>query len=618
MKKTDKNNELYSLRHSTAHLLAAALKNIWPNIMFGIGPVVDNGFYYDIYFDDKTQLSEDDFSKIELEMKKLSKENLSFEQFFLSLNKAEEWAVKNNQKFKAELINDLKKFGTTEFKKISQIEFDTFGDERLDADKISFYRCGDFEDLCRGPHIASTSQIKSFKLTKISGAYWRGDSKNSQMQRIYGVSFATNEDLDRYLNMIEESKLRDHRKLGVDLDLFVFSDLVGSGLPLFTPRGTVLRDEVVKLSNELRLRNNFQKVFIPHITKKDLYETSGHWAKFGEELFLVKSQETTDQLVLKPMNCPHHTQIYASRPRSYKDLPLRYLETTTVYRDEKSGELGGLNRVRSITQDDSHVFCRQNAINQEINFLLSCAKKLYDIVDMDLRVRLSYRDDSENYLGSNELWAVSQEQLKQAVIDNKMDFVEETGEAAFYGPKIDFMATDALGREHQVATIQLDFVQPERFDLKFTNEKGEYERPVMIHSALLGSIERFLAVYIEHTAGKFPVWSAPEQVRIITINQEKTTIDFANDFASRAFDLGIRVGLDFDSESVSKKIRKSQLLKIPYTIVIGEKEISSEKVNPRIRDDLKKDNVTDITITIDDFLQATKLEASERLKLTSL
>ena len=606
------------MRHSSAHLLAAALKNIWPNIIFGIGPVIDNGFYYDVYFNDDTKISESDFPKIESEMKKLSKNDLSLDQFFLTIQDAEKWAAINNQKFKAELINDLKNFGTTNFKEISQIELETIAGQQLDLQKISFYRFGDFEDLCRGPHIASSSQIKFFKLTKVSGAYWRGDSKNTQMQRVYGVSFSTDEDLNRYLNMIEESKSRDHRKLGIDLDLFIFSDLVGSGLPMFTPRGTVLRDEVTKLSNELRLKNNYQKVFIPHITKKDLYETSGHWAKFGEELFLVKSQETSDQLVLKPMNCPHHTQIYASKPRSYKDLPLRYLETTTVYRDEKTGELGGLNRVRSITQDDSHVFCRQNAIDQEINFLLACAKELYHTVDMKLRVRLSYRDESDNYLGSKELWTISQEQLKQAVIDNKLDFIEEKGEAAFYGPKIDFMATDALGREHQVATIQLDFVQPDRFDLNFTNEKGEHERPVMIHSALLGSIERFLAVYIEHTDGKFPVWSSPEQIRIATINQDNSTVNFANDIASKAFDLGVRVGLDFESESVSKKIRKAQLLKIPYTLIIGEKEINSGKVSPRVRDDLKKDNYLEAEISVDDFLNAITHEAKQRLKSSSL
>ena len=609
---------MYALRHSTAHLLAAALKNIWPNIVFGIGPVIENGFYYDVYFDDDTKITEDDFSRIESEMNKLVKADLAYEQYFLSLKDAEKWAETTNQRFKLELIKDLKNFGTTEFKKLTSSEIETFAETDFNLERISFYRCGDFEDLCRGPHVRKTSEITAFKLTKVSGAYWRGDINNPQMQRIYGVSFSNKSDLQNYLKMIEESKLRDHRKLGVELDLFVFSDLVGSGLPLFTPRGTVLREEVSKLSNDLRLRNNYQKVSIPHITKKDLYETSGHWAKFGEELFLVKSQETSDQLVLKPMNCPHHTQIFDSKPRSYKDLPLRYLETTTVYRDEKSGELGGLNRVRSITQDDSHVFCRQDAIDQEIDFLLSCAKKLYDTVDMKLRIRLSYRDESDNYLGSKELWDVSQKQLKQAVVNNSLDFIEQDGEAAFYGPKIDFMATDALGREHQVATIQLDFVQPERFNLKFTNEKGESERPVMIHSALLGSIERFLSVYIEHTAGKFPVWSAPEQIRIMTINQEKETLDFANSLMSQAFDLGLRVSADFDSESVSKKIRKSQMLKIPYSIVIGDKEITSGKVQPRIREDLKNDNQKDILLPAEDFLKAVKTEAEQRLKLTSL
>jgi len=417
--------------------------------------------------------------------------------------------------------------------------------------------------------------------------------------------------------MLEEAKQRDHRKLGQELDLFIFSDMVGSGLPLFTPRGTVIREALSAYSNELRERSGFQKVWIPHITKKDLYEASGHWAKFGDELFLVKSQETSDELVMKPMNCPHHTRIYASQPRSYRDLPIRYLETTTVYRDEKTGELGGLNRVRSITQDDSHVFCRQDQIESEIHNLLVAANDLYSTVEMSLRVRLSYRDDSDAYLGSAELWQTAQQQLKNAVIANKLDYFEEEGEAAFYGPKIDFMATDALGREHQVATVQLDFVQPERFGLEYTGDNGQPQQPVMIHSALLGSIERFLSVYIEHTAGKFPVWLAPEQIRAITVNQEQVTVEFAEKLAEQAKELGLRLSIDNSNESVGKKIRTAELAKVPYTIVLGEKEIKSSEVVPRVRKDMTVHDEHQ-AIKVEDFLKTVANEAKTRVNKTSL
>jgi threonyl-tRNA synthetase len=356
---------------------------------------------------------------------------------------------------------------------------------------------------------------------------------------------------------------------------------------------------------------------VPHITKKDLYEASGHWAKFGDELFLVKSQETHDQLAMKPMNCPHHTRIYAAHPRSYRDLPIRYLETTTIYRDEKTGELGGLSRVRSVTQDDSHVFCRQDQIESEIDNLLSAAEALYTTVGMKLRVRLSYRDDSDAYLGSKELWQTAQEQLKKAVVANKLDYFEETGEAAFYGPKIDFMATDAIGREHQLATVQLDFVQPERFGLAYIAEDGHEQQPIMIHCAILGSIERFLSVYIEHTAGKFPVWLAPEQIRLITVNQEERTLTFAKTMTDQAEKQGLRAVVDNSNESVGKKIRAAELLKVPYTIVIGEKEIESSKVVPRIRSDMAV-RESNQAYGIPEFLKTVANEAKSRVTKTSL
>ncbi len=605
-----------AMRHSLAHIMATAVQQIWPKARFGVGPAVEDGFYYDIDLG-KAKISEEDFAKIEAAMRKVIKADQPFERSEMPVDEAIEWSKKADQLYKTELLNDLKRAGTTVARDLDPDELGTITQGEAKVDKVSFYRNGDFTDLCRGPHVASTGKVGAFKLMRVAGAYWRGDEKNPQMQRLYGVAFVTEEELDKHLKMLEEAKKRDHRKLGQELDLFVFSDMVGQGLPLFTPRGAVLREELEKFSNGLRLRYGFDKVWIPHMTKRELYKASGHWDKFGEELFLIKSQETKDELVLKPMNCPHHTRIYAARPRSYRDLPVRYLETTTVYRDEKSGELGGLNRVRSITQDDSHVFCREDQIETEINNLLEAADELYRTVGMDLRIRLSYRDDTDAYLGSKKLWENAQKQLKAAVAANKLDYFEETGEAAFYGPKIDFMATDAIGREHQVATVQLDFVMPERFGLAYTDQDDSEQRPVMIHCALLGSIERFLAVYIEHTAGRFPVWLAPEQIRLITVNQEKTTVDFAAEVLKKAGKLGLRAGADNSNESVGKKIRAAELAKVPYTVVIGEKEIASGEVVPRIRKDMAVQG-NGRAHGVDEFLKTVAHEAKTRVTKTSV
>ncbi|HET9722011.1 MAG TPA: threonine--tRNA ligase [Candidatus Saccharimonadales bacterium] len=388
--------------------------------------------------------------------------------------------------------------------------------------------------------------------------------------------------------MDDQQKLdeNDHRRLGTELDLFVMSPLVGSGLPLFTARGTVLRDELAKYANELREQRGFKKIWTPHITKTDLYKTSGHWDKFGAELFLVKSQETSDEMVLKPMNCPHHIQIFASRPRSYREMPIKYLETTTDYRDEKTGELQGLSRVRSLTQDDSHAFCREDQIEQVVNDLIEAAKELYKTVEMKLKFRLSFRDDSEGYLGSKELWAKAEATMEKLAKESGMEYFTGRGEAAFYGPKIDFMAEDVLERTWQVATVQLDFVMPERFELAYTNEEGQAERPVMVHCALLGSIERFLAVYIEHTGGRFPLWLAPEQLRVATLNDEESILKMAKSVVQKVREAGIRTELDDSSESVGKKVREAEVMKVPYTVVIGAKEVESNRLSPRHRSDL--------------------------------
>jgi threonyl-tRNA synthetase len=579
--------QLHAMRHSLAHITAASVKRIWPEAKFGVGPVVENGFYYDIDLGEQ-KISEANFGKIEKTMRRIVAESQDFEHFTMPIDQAIAWAKESSQPYKGELLNDLKRSGTTIAKDLDKDELGTITDGDAAVDEVSFYKNGDFVDLCRGPHLANTKEVGAFKLLRVAGAYWRGKENNPQMQRLYGVAFATQEELDLYLERLEQAKLRDHRKLGKELDLYTVSPLVGVGLPLFTPRGTVLRDIVAQYSNQLRQARGFMKVWTPHITKKELYETSGHWAKFGGELFLVTSQETSDKMALKPMNCPHHTQIFASKPRSYRDMPVRFLETTTDYRDEKTGELGGLNRVRSLTQDDSHVFCREDQIEAEINGLLASARELYETIDMKLRVRLSYRDESDGYLGEVTLWETAQAQLKAAVIANGLDYFEQDGEAAFYGPKIDFMATDAIGREHQVATVQLDFVQPGRFGLEYTDSDSTSKQPVMIHCALLGSIERFLSVFIEHTAGWFPFWAAPEQVRILTIND--TVLEYVAEIEAILDGAvlmnpvkynEIRYTRDDRNESLGKKIREATAWKIPVQLIVGPKDVEAREVSVR-------------------------------------
>lgn len=566
------NTNLETMRHSLSHIMAAAVKNLYSGttttVKFGVGPAVENGFYYDIDFGE-VKVAEGDLKKIEKEMRKIINRAEKFVCREASREEALEWAKANGQDYKAELIAEIP-----------------------EGEKITFYAMGGFEDLCRGPHVEDTSKVGAFKLMRISGAYWKGDEKREQMSRIYGAAFETQEELDAYLARLEEAKKRDHRKLGKELDLFCFSDLVGQGLPLFSPRGTVLRDKLADYSLSLRGREGFEKVWTPHITKTDLYKASGHYAKFGDELFMVHSQVNGEQFALKPMNCPHHAQIFASRPRTYRDMPVRYMEATTDYRDEKTGELGGLSRVRCLTQDDSHVFCRNEQIKGEVERLVGIVRELYSLVGMSkLRARLSYRNDEDKYLGDKELWKMAQEQIKMAAIDNNLEYFEAEGEAAFYGPKIDFMAEDAMGREHQLATIQLDFVQPERFGLTYVNEKGEKERPVMIHHATLGSIERFMSVFIEHTAGWFPFWCAPEQIRILTINDavedyvakiETILKDITLEAPLRHNDIRYRV--DRRNESLGKKIREATKMKIPCILIVGPKDVEAETVSVRLHE----------------------------------
>ena len=559
------------MRHTLSHVLAAAVQELYPTTTFGIGPAIENGFYYDIDFGD-AKISDADLPKIEKKMRGIIARNLEMKKRVVNKEEALKWAKDNKQTLKTELISELP-----------------------EGEEISFYDLGNiFTDLCKGPHVENTKEIGAFKLIRIAGAYWRGDEKREMLTRIYGVAFETQEELDEYLKRQEEAKARDHRKLGAQLDLFCFSDLVGSGLPLFTPRGTILRDLLNDFTQSYRLKNGYKKVCIPHIANVDLYKTSGHYEKFPEMLQFV-SQESGDHLAIKPVSCPHHSQIFAGQPRSYKDLPIKYLETTMVYRDERKGELGGLSRVRAITQDDSHVFCTENQIGDIFGELIESAKDLYKRIDMKLHLRLSFRDDSDGYIGTPEMWEKAQNAIKDMADKYKMDYFIGEGEAAMYGPKMDFMAEDALGREWQLATVQLDYAMPARFHLEYTAEDGTKKTPIMIHCALIGSIERFMSVYLEHTAGWLPMWCAPENVRILTVN------DQVSDYVKKITDVldktaldeplpnnKIRYNVDDSADSLGKKIRRATEMKIPAVLIVGPKDAEEGVVSVRLRDKEEK------------------------------
>jgi threonyl-tRNA synthetase len=551
--------KLDHIRHSLAHLLAAAVLKEFPDAKLGIGPTVENGFYYDFLL--PRAVTPDDLRTLEKTMRSFVNKKLPFTG--REVTPAEAKKLFAGQPFKLDLINDFS----------------------ADGKKLTVYETGDiFMDLCRGGHVENTSEIPAdgFKLDKIAGAYWRGDEKNQQLQRIYGVAFESKEALKDYLTMLEEAKKRDHKVLGPKLDLFTFSELVGPGLPLWTPKGTTVRNLLDDFVWSLRKKRGYLQVDIPHITKKDLYEKSGHWDKFKDELFKIETREG-HLYAMKPMNCPHHTQIYARKQWSYRELPQRYANTTKVYRDEQSGELAGLSRVLSITQDDAHVFCRTSQIKDEIFKIWDIVTEFYGVFGFELSIRLSLHDPEhpEKYLGTSELWRSAEDHLRQLVKEHGADAIEALGEAALYGPKIDFMGKDAIGRSVQIATIQLDMNLPERFDLFCINENGERERIVMIHAAIMGSIERFLSVIIEHFAGAFPLWLAPVQMTVLPISEK------FSDYGTKVYDsltaAGIRVELSEANESLGKRIRESEMMKIPYILVVGEKEQAGESVNVRDR-----------------------------------
>ncbi len=562
-------------RHSSAHVMASAIQRLFPDAKFGVGPVVEHGFYYDV--DLPTPLSTDDMGRIEATMQTIRAENPAFIREEMPIDEAIARFEAMGQVYKVELLQDLKTKGTTAVQDVEDSGANG-------VDSVSVYTTGSFVDLCRGPHVAHANDIGAVKLTKLAGAYWRGKDTNPQLQRVYGLCFSTQEELEAHMKMQEEAEKRDHRKLGAELDLFTFSPLVGSGLPLFTAKGTHLRETVTNFIADLMVPYGYERVWIPHITKADLYKTSGHWDKFEDDLFHVSSKKTDETFVLKPMNCPHHTQIFASKPRSYRDLPVRMSEVTTVYRDENTGQLQGLTRVRSITQDDAHVFCRPDQIREEALAIYHIAEAFYGAFGMTFhRVRLSVRDPEhpEKYLGEDSAWSEAEATLAELMKSVGREVERGEGEAAFYGPKLDFMAKDAIGREWQLATIQLDFNQPERFGLEYTDSDGQKKRPVMIHRAILGSVERFLAVLIEHYAGAFPLWLAPTQVSVLSVADRFA--DTAQEVAKWLKQEGFRVEIDDSSESVGKKIRKAEQMKIPVALVIGEKEASGQPFMVRIR-----------------------------------
>lgn len=580
-------NKLDILRHSCAHVLAAAVLEMFPEAKFGIGPTIEDGFYYD--FDLPRTLIPEDLSLIEEKMKKIISKNYSFEKQEIEIDKVKDLFNKAGQKYKIELIEDLKKKGEK---------------------KVTVYQSGNFVDLCRGPHLDSTGEInpKALKLTKISGAYWRGDEKRPMLQRIYGIAFDTPKELRKYLAMLEEAEKRDHRKLGKDLELFTFSELVGAGLPLYKPRGVVVIEELKIFVESINKKYGFKKVMTPHIAKPKLYELSGHAKKFSKELFRVTS-ERGHEFVLNPVLCPHQTQIYSSKSRSYRDLPIRYMESDKQYRAEKPGEIGGLNRVYAITIEDGHSFCTIDQVKEEVKNMINIIEKFYQPLGLlkESKIYLSVRDPKEpdKYIGELSDWEKAEAMLQEISDELKLNAIKEEGEAALYGPKIDYKFKDIMGKEIQIPTVQLDFATPQRFKLKYIDKDGKEKMPVMVHRAILGSYERMMALLLEQFAGAFPLWLSPVQVGIIPVSDK-----FNNDAQKINIKLNnedIRTEFDGRTESVGKKISDSIKQKIPYTIVIGEKEIKSKKIPIRTRD---KKEIKEMNI--DDFIKKVKENISKK------
>lgn len=582
----NKENRLEAARHSLAHILATAVLNMFPEAKFGTGPATENGFFYD--FDLPRTLIPEDLPILEEKMREIIKANYKIEEASVDIEKALEDFVKIQQEYKVELINDFK---------------------QENEKKVGLYKINGFVDLCKGPHVESTGEIdlQSFKLSRISGVYWKSDEKNKQLQRIYGLGFENKKKLDEYLKQMEEAEKRDHRKLGKELDLFCFSDLVGSGLPLFTPKGVIVIDELKKHIESICRNYGFEKVMCPSLAKIKLFELSGHAKKFGEELFKVTSSRE-HEFALKPVQCPHHTQIYASKLRSYRDLPIRYMESDKMYRAEKTGEVGGLNRVYAITVEDGHSFCRVDQVKEEVKNMVNIIKDFYSSIGLwkNHWVSLSVRDKShpEKYIGTEEDWEKCEKMLEEISDEMKLNAKRCEGEAALYGPKLDFMFKDAMGKEIQIPTVQLDFATPKRFELFYVDEKGEKMNPVMVHRAVLGSYERFLVLLVEHFAGAFPLWLSPVQVEIIPVSEK--FVDYGKKILEELKKNNVRAEIDDSDESLGKRIRNAEKQKIPYILVVGEKEEKDESVAVRSGD--SKQEVTGIK----EFVEKISKEIEEK------
>lgn len=544
--------------HSSAHLMAEALESVFPGTKFGIGPAIENGFYYDIDLGDQS-ITEEDLKKVEDKMKELAKANSAYVREEMPKDKAIAYFTDKQDPYKLELL------------------------EGLNDGEITFYTQGNFTDLCRGPHIPSTGVIKAVKLTNIAGAYWRGNEKNKMLTRIYGITFPNQKELDEYLALLEEAKKRDHRKLGKELELFAFSEKVGSGLPLWLPKGAMLRERLQQFLQKAQLKGGYLPVITPHIGSKQLYVTSGHWEKYGKDSFRpITTPQEGEEFMLKPMNCPHHCEIYKTQPRSYKDLPLRLAEFGTVYRYEQSGELHGLTRVRGFTQDDAHLFCRPDQVSEEFMKVIDLVMYVFrslDFQDFTAQISLRDKEDRSKYIGSEENWEIAEKSIIDAAAAKGLKTVIEYGEAAFYGPKLDFMVKDALGRSWQLGTIQVDYNLPERFELEYVDSDNTRKRPVMIHRAPFGSMERFTAVLLEHCGGKLPFWLAPQQVKVLPISDKYN--DYANEVAAMLAEAEIRAEVDDRNEKIGKKIRDTELMKVPYMLIVGEKEMADRQVSVR-------------------------------------
>ncbi|MCF2636555.1 threonine--tRNA ligase [Prevotella sp. P4-51] len=578
--------------HTSAHLLAEALQELYPGIQFGFGPAVENGFFYDVMPAEGQVISENDFPKIEEKMRELAKKNE---------------AVVRREVSKAEALKEFKADGQNY--KCEHIEQD------LEDGTITTYTQGNFTDLCRGPHLLSTGEIKAVKITSVAGAFWRGDAKREQMTRIYGISFPKKKMLDEYLVMLEEAKKRDHRKIGKEMELFFFSDRVGKGLPMWLPKGTDLRLRLQDMLRKIQKRFGYQEVITPHIGSKNLYVTSGHYAHYGKDSFQpIHTPEEDEEYMLKPMNCPHHCEVFASKPRSYKDLPLRIAEFGTVYRYEKSGELHGLTRVRSFTQDDAHIFCRPDQVKGEFLRVMDIIQAVFEIFQFDnFEAQISLRDpnDKEKYIGSDEVWEESETAIKEACAEKGLDAKIEYGEAAFYGPKLDFMVKDAIGRRWQLGTIQVDYNLPARFKLEYTAEDNTKKVPVMVHRAPFGSLERFTAVLIEHTAGHFPLWLTPDQVAILPISEKYN--DYARKVSKYFANQGVRAVIDDRNEKIGRKIRDTELKRTPYMVIVGEKEMEEGLVSMR-----KQGGGEQATMSMEDFAKRINDEVATQLKATEI